>query len=133
MSTQRIVVIVTDDTEAAEDLRHILSYAVTPPWKPIPAGENRGTYKQEPWSQEDTDRLLLDLIKRTAPKIHWMSNSIVPKSKEAIRVGKPREWQQEDDITEDDLDFARETLGADATEDEVRNLADLRADRDRGE
>lgn len=46
---------------------------------------------------------------------------------------QPEAWQQKDDVTEDDLDFARETLGADATEDEVRNLADLRADRDRGE
>lgn len=79
MTSQRIIVIVTDDTDAAEDLRHALSYAVTPPLKPTPAGEHMGTYVQEPWGQEDTDRLLLDLLKRCAPRVHWMSNSIVPK------------------------------------------------------
>lgn len=34
---------------------------------------------------------------------------------------------------EDDLAFARETLGPDATDDEVHNLADLRLDRDEKE
>ena len=35
--------------------------------------------------------------------------------------------------SEDDLDFARETLGPDASEDEVRNLAEQRLDRDEPE
>lgn len=36
-------------------------------------------------------------------------------------------------VSEDDIDFARETLGAEATDDEVNHLAAQRADRDMGE
>lgn len=40
------------------------------------------------------------------------------------------DWSAHTTPTEDDLDFARDTLGPDATEDDVRDLAQTRADRD---
>lgn len=78
MSVRRIIVLVVEDTDAAEDLSAVLNYAVQPPWKPVPPGENHATYTQEPWDQESTDELLLERLKRAAPKVHWMSNSIIP-------------------------------------------------------
>jgi hypothetical protein len=75
---RRIIVLVVDDTDTAEDLRSVLDYAVVPPWRPVPPGKNTATYKQERWDQESTDELLLERLKRAAPKIHWMGNSIIP-------------------------------------------------------
>lgn len=75
---RRIIVLVVDDTDAAESLNVALQTAVAPPWKPIPAGENVATYQQERWDQETADAFLLTHMKRAAPKIHWMSNSIIP-------------------------------------------------------
>lgn len=83
METRRIIVLVVDDTEAAEDLSTVLTYGAAPPWKPVPPGENVATYTQERWDQESTNELLLERLKRSAPKIHWMSNSIISEKMEA--------------------------------------------------
>lgn len=77
--TRRIVVLVLEDSETDDDLKTALTYAVVPPWKPVPPGENARTYEQERWrDQESTDRLVLQRIKQAAPKIHWVSSSILP-------------------------------------------------------
>ena len=81
--SRRIIVLVVDDTESAGDLSDIFTYAVDPPWKSVPEGENRATYQQERWDQESTDELLLDRLKRLAPHVHWVSNSILPDEPEA--------------------------------------------------
>lgn len=58
---------------------------------------------------------------------------------EACAWCRPRTGASEADLSslslpdDDDLDFARETLGPDATDDEVMNLANLRLDRDEPE
>jgi hypothetical protein len=81
--TRRIIVLVADDTRSDQDLNAVLTYAVTPPWKPVPPGENAGTYKQERWDQESTDEYLLSVLKRLAPNIHWVSSTIIPDEKES--------------------------------------------------
>jgi hypothetical protein len=83
MMTRRIIILVVDDTDAAEDLNAVLTYAVKPPWKPVPPGENVATYQQEPWDQESTDEFLLERLKRSAPKIHWTSSTILPESEDS--------------------------------------------------
>jgi hypothetical protein len=77
-NTRRIIVLVVDDTDADQDLNAVLTYAVTPPWKPVPPGKNAGTYVQERWDQESTDAYLLAKLKQIAPRIHWMSSAIIP-------------------------------------------------------
>lgn len=77
-TARRVIVLVVDGTDAAESLNVALQAAVAPPWKPVPRGENVATYKQERWDQESADAFLLDHIKRAAPKIHWLSSSVVP-------------------------------------------------------
>ena len=76
--SRRIIVLVVDDTESASDLSDILTYAIDPPWKPVPEGENRATSQQERWEQDKTDVMLLERLKRAAPHTHWVSNNIIP-------------------------------------------------------
>lgn len=76
--SRRIVVLVMDDFDAAEDLQTVLHSAIKPPWKPVPAGVNTRTYKQERWGQEETDAFILERLKRAAPRIHWQSATILP-------------------------------------------------------
>jgi hypothetical protein len=75
---RRIIVLVADDTDADQDLNSVLTYAVQPPWQPVPPGENAGTWVQERWDQASTDAYLLAVLKRCAAKLHWVSSTIVP-------------------------------------------------------
>lgn len=76
--TQRVIVLFVDDTDAAEQLAQVITYSKQCPWKPIPKGANMATYKQERYSQAETDKFLLRLLKEVGPRLHYGANIIVP-------------------------------------------------------
>jgi cytochrome c551/c552 len=63
---ERAVLIFAQNTDAAEDLIHAINFATARPWAPLPAGANPATTKQERYSEEETDQMILHFLKRAA-------------------------------------------------------------------
>lgn len=74
--TQRVVLLFAADTDAAEDLRALLSLPDGRPLHPSPEGPGRG--EQEPWSDEEARAFAWTLLGRLAGKIEMGAAVIVP-------------------------------------------------------
>lgn len=74
---QRTILLYAEDVNTADDLRQLLAMVTSPPLKPTPPGGRYGD-PQEPWPQEEVDAAMVELLKRSAPKITWGAVVITP-------------------------------------------------------
>lgn len=79
-TSRRIVVFVTDDTDAHEALMNAIDYGPTghEPWQPLKPGQNPRTTQQDRWPRTTTDEWIMENLHKHAGRIHLASTSIIP-------------------------------------------------------
>lgn len=74
---QRMLVFFVEDTDAAEDLVAAIDFARQPPWRPNGPGVPFGT-AQERYTEAEASAMILNRLRRAAPKVSYSANVIVP-------------------------------------------------------
>jgi hypothetical protein len=74
MNSQRMIVLFVDDTNAAEELVHVIDMATKPPWKPA---EKFGQ-PQVRYTEEEIGPWILEKLREAAPHVHIGASVIVP-------------------------------------------------------
>lgn len=77
-SPGRIVVFYIEDTDAAEKFTHAIDYAQSNPYRPNPPDVKFGT-PQERYSDEETNAWIIEQLRQAVPKVHLVSNQILPR------------------------------------------------------